>query len=228
MRFGYLAAKYESCADPGRVSDGEGDLGGRSYGAIQFASNAGSVDEFLTWLTRSVNRSRVIIGFELKQFPVNSPEFIEIWKRIGNYDNALSNEFLDAQMEYGESVYYCPAAKRLLETLDFDASQYSTAVREVIYSRSVQYSAFWIKDLFESAAQLSGKPLEAMSDEDIIVNVYQVLINDGEKALEGDNGFWHSPDDWVNGSRDVVDGLLNRFNNERNDALILLKGGAID
>ncbi len=228
MKLGFLAAKYESCADPGRVSSGHGDLGGRSYGAIQLASNSGSVDAFIDWLKQSDNQYRLAIGIELSLFAVNTPEFVATWERIGDYNNVLCSPFLDAQMEYGAAVYYQAAADRLRDTLGFDASQRSDALQQVIYSRAVQYSAYWIKDLFEGAAQIAGKELADMSDEELIRNIYQVLINDGEKAYQKDGGMWTSPDDWVNGSRDVVDGLLNRFHRERDDALILLAGGEID
>lgn len=228
MKLGFLAAKYESCADPGRVSDGEGDLGGQSYGAIQFASKSGSVDAFIDWLKQSDNQYRLAIGVELSLFAVNSPGFITTWKCIGDYNNVLCGPFLDAQMEYGAAVYYQPAADRLMDKLGFDASQRSEALQQVIYSRAVQYSAYWVNDLFEGAAQIVGKELAEMSDEEIIRGVYQVLINDGEKAYEKDNGMWTSPDDWLNGSRDVIDGLLNRFHRERDDALILLAGGEIE
>ena len=228
MKLGYLAAKYESCADPGRVSNGHGDLGGRSYGAIQFASNSGSVDAFIEWLKQSANEYLQAIGEELALYAINSPEFIATWERIGDYNNVLCGPFLDAQMEYGAAVYYQAAADRLRDTLGFDASQRSEALQQVIYSRSVQYSAYWIKDLFEGAAQIAGKKLADMSDEELIRNIYQVLINDGEKTYQKNDGMWTSPDDWVNGSRDVVDGLLNRFHRERDDALILLAGGEIE
>ena len=227
MRFGYLAAKEEACADPGRVSDGSGDLGGRSYGAIQFSSAAGSVDAFVQWLAQSPDQYRSAMGSELAQFPVNSPEFIATWQQIGSYNNVLCSAFLEAQMEYGEQVYYQPAADNLQNKLGFDASQRSQALREVIYSRSVQYSAYYITELFEDAAKLAGKDLSGMTDEELITNTYQVLINDGEQAYQKDNGLWHSPDDWVNGNRDVCDGLLARFHRERDEALTLLAGGEI-
>ena len=36
---GSISQQYESNGDPGRVSSGDGDLGGASYGAYQFAGN---------------------------------------------------------------------------------------------------------------------------------------------------------------------------------------------
>lgn len=46
---GDLSKQYESSGDPANVSSGYGDLGGRSYGMYQFASNMGIVDAFVDW-----------------------------------------------------------------------------------------------------------------------------------------------------------------------------------
>jgi len=40
---GDLSAKYESSGDPGSVSSGYQDPGGKSYGAYQLSSNAKSL-----------------------------------------------------------------------------------------------------------------------------------------------------------------------------------------
>ena len=45
---GDLSAQYESNGDPGCISDGYGDAGGKSYGTYQFSSNAGSLGNLLS------------------------------------------------------------------------------------------------------------------------------------------------------------------------------------
>jgi hypothetical protein len=47
---GTLSAKYESNGDPGAIGRNEGDAGGASYGAYQFATNAGVPEGFVAWL----------------------------------------------------------------------------------------------------------------------------------------------------------------------------------
>ena len=47
---GDLSSRYESSGDPGTVSSGYGDPGGKSYGLYQFSSNAGTLDEYIQWL----------------------------------------------------------------------------------------------------------------------------------------------------------------------------------
>ena len=50
---GDLSAKYESSGDPGSVSSGYQDPGGKSYGAYQLSSNAKSLQSFLNWMCNS-------------------------------------------------------------------------------------------------------------------------------------------------------------------------------
>ena len=47
---GELSSQYESNGDPGCISDGYGDPGGKSYGTYQFSCNAGSLGQFVSWL----------------------------------------------------------------------------------------------------------------------------------------------------------------------------------
>lgn len=216
-RLGTLAAKYESNSDPGCVSGGEGDLGGRSYGAIQFSSNAGVVDEFVSWLL--INNPD--IGDRLAQHAVNSEAFVAEWKQIAADDPA---GFLDLQLEYGLQVYYRPAVD-ILSANGVNVADRSEAVQQVTYSRAVQYGARWMPELFQAAASLGGFAgmLDAVSDSYLIIGIYNFLISDGEQAKDQGNGLWRSPFDWCNGSRDVIDGLLNRFRREKDDALAMLE-----
>ena len=47
---GDLSKKYESNGDPGTISSGYGDAGGKSYGMYQFSSTMGVVDNYVKWL----------------------------------------------------------------------------------------------------------------------------------------------------------------------------------
>ena len=49
---GDLSAQYESNGNPGCISDGYGDPGGKSYGTYQFSSNAGSLNQFVNYIQR--------------------------------------------------------------------------------------------------------------------------------------------------------------------------------
>lgn len=219
MALGDLSKNYESSGDPASVSSGCGDLGGRSYGMYQFASNAGIPQAFITWLKdqpEPFNNYGIVLE---ESGPVNSCGFIEKWRELGIVD---SIGFGQLQHDYTKAVYYDEAVETLLANLCFDVNNRSEALQQVLWSRAVQYSAGNMLELFSDACNLAEQPIDAISDYDLIYNIYELLIQDGNNAYQRDNGLWHSPDDWLNGSQDVIDGLLNRFHNERNEALAML------
>lgn len=216
---GDLSKQYESNGDPANVSSGYGDLGGRSYGMYQFASNMGIVDAFVAWVQEQpqpLGNYGIVLA---ESGPVNSDEFIAKWQELGNVDPV---GFAELQHSYTKQVYYDSAVYELLTNFGIDVDGRSEALQQVLWSRAVQYSAGNMLELFSNACDLAEQSIEAISDHDLIYNIYEVLIQDGQNAYEKDNGLWHSPNDWINGSHDVIGGLINRFYNERNDALAML------
>jgi len=211
---GDLSAEYESNGDPGTVSSGSGDLGGQSYGCYQFAINAGVVQAFVRWLVDTGNAA----GERLAQYEAGTDEFNFMWEQEG----ALYGEaFAQAQRDYVQEQYYAPAVANLAE-IGFDATARSEALQQVIWSRAVQYSARWVPDLFAKAAEMAGKAVNDCTDAELIYNIYQYLLDDASTVAEGADELLHSADDWVNGSAEVVDGLVNRFGSERTAALAML------
>lgn len=219
MALGDLSKKYESNGNPARVSSGRGDLGGISYGCYQFASNQGIPQAFVEWARCQPeplgNYGKVL----LEAGPVNSQNFIDKWKELGIVDPF---GFASLQHEYTKCVYFDAGNQNLIDHLYLDVTTHSEALQQVLWSHAVHYSAYYMPELFQAALDLSGQDINAICDHDFIYYIYQYLINDGEQAYQLDNGTWHSPDDWFNGSRDVIDGLLSRCYNEREDALAML------
>ena len=99
----YLTKKYESSGNPACVSDGEGDLGGISYGLYQLSSESGSVDAFIDFCIDYEDEKLANYGRVLRENPVNSEEFIEQWKLIGTVD---SDGFEELQEAYAVDTYY--------------------------------------------------------------------------------------------------------------------------
>jgi hypothetical protein len=219
MALGDLSKQYESNGDPSSVSSGRGDLGGRSYGMYQFASNAGVPQAFVSWLKcqpAPFDNYGVVLE---ESGPVNSYGFVQKWRELGNVDPI---GFGQLQHDYTKQVYYDEAVEALRCNLDFDVNSRSEALQQVLWSRAVQYSAGNMLELFNGACDLAEQDIANISDYDLIYSIYELLIQDGNQAYEKDNGLWHSPNDWLNGSRGTIDGLLNRFYNEREEALSLL------
>ena len=83
-------------------------------------------------------------------------------------------------------------------------------------------------ELYTEAVRKIGYPnLSYVDDKNfdraMIGAIYDFLADECKNAYQKSNSLYHSPKDWANGSYDVVKiGLLNRFINEKNDALELL------
>lgn len=200
MYLGILSSRYESNGNPGCVANTAGDAGGASYGAYQFATNAGVPQAFVRWLQRN--------GHPYGDRLANAGEpgtwrFDQVWEAIGNEN---PDEFFRVQHDYVQEKYYLPAVDRAAEAY-IDLNQRSFALQNVVWSASVQYGPYWVKDLFNEAAALAGYPNASyLTDDKLIPLIYEVRASD----------------DWTSGSPSLRPGLRNRFTNECNDALAML------
>lgn len=218
-----LARKYESSGNPACVADNTGDLGGISYGLYQFASNVGTVDEFVKWLCKYPDPALANYGKVLAQYNVNSADFIEQWQELGTVD---AGNFGRLQDEYIKLKYYDVAAKKLADRY-YTVNKHTNAIKAVILSRSVQNGASGCADLFEIACSKMGYPNlsyidDKRFDKDLINAIYDYLIVECDLSEPDRNGIWRSPDDFCHGSKNIILALRSRFVRERADALALL------
>ena len=204
---GDLSAQYESNGNPGCISDGYGDPGGKSYGTYQFSSNAGSLDAFCNWLQYNYPS----YAEQLNAYPLCSNSFDEAWRDIAAND---SDGFSQAQHEYVKAAYYDQA----LAGNYFHVENHAEVMKDVIWSRAVQYGPGNILDMFTEACHtMYNKANDDYSgysnmsyiddpqyDYDFIVAVYNVC-----KTTE-----------WNNSA--LRDSLNNRFDSEMQDALARL------
>lgn len=198
---GKLSAKYESGGDPGSVSSGTGDYGGKSYGLWQFASRTGVLDDFLKWLAGK-NKDYYDRLMHAKQQDGNKPgaNFDKTWKSIAANDR---EGFFRLQRDFVKPNYYDAAAASLKDKHGFDINARSFALKEVLFSTAVQHGPRGAVSIF-SSVNLKG------NDEDIINGVYNERSN--VKVY------------FRSSSPDVQNGVKQRFAQERQDALKLLKG----
>lgn len=198
---GQLSSRYESNGDPGSVSSGYGDAGGVSYGCYQLASNVGSVHSFVRWLT-AVGST---YGSALAQYTPGSSEFSSLWRSIAEID---PGGFEELQHNYISYAYYEPSIEALRE-VGFNIENHSEIMKDVVWSRAVQYGTGYIVEMFEDAVKSMGYPnlsyVDAANfDRDLITAIYMDVCSTPE---------------WTNGSPSLRQGLYNRFRNECNDAL---------
>lgn len=215
MRLGDLSAEYESNGNPGTISTGDGDLGGKSYGCYQFAINAGVPQDFVSWL---INHGKEPFATALAAAPAGSEEFDANWRALADAD---PDGFADVQHEYTKAMYFDPAVDALAGVGLYVLSR-SEALQQVVWSRSVQYGPGVIAELFQEGAAYVGQDVAAASDADLIKGVYSFLASEADFEAAACCGFYRSPKRWANGSADVIDGLHTRFINEQAKALAML------
>lgn len=210
---GMLSAKYESNGDSAVIADTVGDAGGKSYGAYQFAINAGTPQAFVSWLNEDnyipaelIEKAREY-GGRLSQYEVGSDEFDAEWEAIGIND---PDGFFALQHEFVKQCYYDRAVERVRE-VGVDIEKHSFALQNVLWSAAVQYGVYYTGELFEDAVALMGYPNcsyvnDIYFDRELIKAIYEV----------------RKSDEWTSGSPSLRPGLINRFEQECEDALALL------
>lgn len=199
-KLGELSAKYESNGDPGTISTGVGDIGGKSYGAWQLASNMGSVDKFISFLkTKNAyyyNELSTAKQLDGNKFGTN---FDNAWKNIAKNDR---DGFLELQRQYIKMTYYDVSAASLLKNYNFNIEEHSWALKNVLWSTSVQHGASGAVNIFKTVGL-------DRSERDLIIAIY-------DERSKVDKYFYSS-------SKEVQAAVKKRFENEKNDALKMLQ-----
>jgi hypothetical protein len=198
-KLGDLSAEWESNGDPGSISPPDSawkDGGGISYGAYQFASNYGVPQEFIRFAQGKGYKYADALAIAGKP---GSDQFSNEWKKVASLD---PEGFSDMQHQFTKEQYYDAAAREMRE-LGIDPDKRSDALRQVIWSRKVQYDKNF-PELIVTAAAKAGQPLTGISDADLIKNIYEVTLTEPE---------------WTSGAPDYREGLFNRFRGERDTAL---------
>ena len=149
---GDLSQYYETgnSANPGRISTVLGDPGGKSYGIYMFASNAGTPLSFVQWLQEFEEGSlyrdmgdTLYRAYAYNQAGQYSPgygsNFNATWRSVAD---AHRTEFTEAQRDYWETHAYTDLLNNLKAGEPaFDLKDYSVALRNVLWSRSVHHGA---------------------------------------------------------------------------------------
>ncbi|MGN6480961.1 XVIPCD domain-containing protein [Luteibacter sp.] len=156
-KIGQTSLYFESAgAGPGTVSQGQGDLGGMSYGTYQIASGTGTLNEFLAYS-----------GYErdFSKLTMNSAEFVAEWKRLAASDPAFS----DAQHDFIQKTHYDPQVQSL-KRAGIDVDGRGAAVQDMVWSTAVQYRGYTTKIVSRGLAEAYGPDfkLGELSDVQIV------------------------------------------------------------
>ncbi len=172
---GTLSASYEA-SGPGTISSGEGDSGGKSYGSYQLSSAYDKPKHFFEWCQKSDDTYYQSIGNRLHDaYYTNGagygPVFDAEWKALAA-ENAAG--FEQAQRNYIKLSYYDPVVRQLEANIPgFFVSNYSIALRNVIWSRSVQHGSGGAVELITDAFNDLGG-FANQSEAELINAIYEL------------------------------------------------------
>ncbi len=240
---GYLSVKHEAGGNPGKISPGSGDDGGKSYGAFQFASKRGVPEQFLTWLATNdqnvyarLKAAQEVDGYE------HGPKFDAEWEKIAGEN---PERFIKLQYDFTKQKYYDPTVEAIKEQTGFDFNNKSYALKNVLWSRAVQHGDKGVINVIKNA--LKYVDLNNENEEEIIKAIYKESgstdSKEGPYITEEDIRKELSPEDaerlisfvrehnligkplkYYGGSVDTLISVWKRLNiNEPNDALDLLR-----
>ncbi|KTD42347.1 DUF6531 domain-containing protein [Legionella quateirensis] len=155
---GFEVEKYLNAS--ARVSDGKNDKGGISYGAYQLSSEANIVQDFLR--KEGSPWKKEFKGLN----PGKSGAFGAKWREIAA---SYGHDFFMAQHAYIERTHYTKVKNYLMENTGLDIDTQPKAVRESIWSASVQHG---------NAKYFLAEAIKSLNGEDTSTKKYAYkLIN---------------------------------------------------
>ena len=168
----------------------------------QLSSNMGVVDDYIRWL----RRNGYWFAENLAEHPVGSLAFDEAWRWLAYSNNKA--DFEKSQHDYICDAYYKPAVAAL-KFNNYNIEKHHEVMKDVVWSRAVQYGAGNIGEMFAEACEQLGYPNlsyvdDSSFDADMIKAIYLKVC---------------STPAWTNGSPDLRQGLYSRFERECAEAL---------
>lgn len=202
---GGLSEKYESNGNPGAI--GYDSTGGWSYGKYQIAANPGTMKNFLSYLQiNDVDSYNTLIAAGGNDGALSgSTTFQNAWKTLASNNPKFSTD----QKGFIQSTHYDKAVSNIKNITGLDINTKSLAVQDVVWSTAVQNGPN--SGVFKNA--FSGKNANTMSDIDIVNAIY-----DERGKTSGGTLVYFSKS-----SASIQKSVANRFVNERQDALAMLK-----
>lgn len=183
-----------------KISSGEGDYGGVSYGLTQLSSVVGSADEFVDTYLKE-NYPEFYKFFENAD-KAGTDSFNEAWTNAYNHN---PGEFERIQLENKEVNYVNPTHKNVKEKFGIDLL--STRARtEFLHSTSVQFGPKGVVQLIEN----SGVTKE-MDDEELLSK-----LSDEKYKSVGTYKF-------LKCSKEVQDSVRGRFTREKEEYIKIAK-----
>ena len=203
-KLGGLSARFESSyAGPGTI--GYDEMGGTSYGTYQISSKQGTFSRFVSFLkkyapsyaARLKAAGEADTGSRQGRVP-------QEWQRIAAEN---PSGFAELQQKFINDTHYMPALQKIAQDTGLDLNGRSNALKEVLWSTSVQHGPDGAARIFKKAIE-GLKARGDVSDEAIINTVYDIRGRQFNSS-----------------AAQVQQAVNKRFSEERVAALDILKDG---
>ena len=204
---GSLSARFESGGD-GAGAIGYDRTGGTSYGLYQISSRQGTFGEFLKYLDEEApSLAERLRAAGNPNTGNRSGSVPEVWKSIAKED---SQYFASLQHDFIRKTHFEPVVRDVEKTLG--VRKLSEAMKEVVWSTSVQHGPNGARRLFAQAAEQAGSEGGKVDERKLIKDVY---------ALRREQ--------FGSSERAVRDAVQRRLDEERELALAMVgkKGGSV-
>ncbi len=205
-QLGSVSAHYEANGlNPGTVSSGRGDHGGVSYGIYQLSSKSGTVQEYL---------GQSSYGQKFEGLTPATTPFNNRWTDVAHSDANFGPD----QRDFIARSHFQPRIDEL-KADGIDLSQRGMAVREALWSTSVQYRGL-ARQVFEGALQ--GRfgtnyqaNLDRLSDKDIVSAIQDYKLDHVDQSFHSSSAL-------------VRDSIRDRITHEKQDLVSLAEGRTPD
>jgi hypothetical protein len=167
QEFGSVSAAFESgTKGVGTVSTGKGDNGGVSYGKHQLSSKSGTMTAYL----RSEDGQKYYNDF--RGLAPGSKEFDAKYKEVAERDG---EGFDKSQQKFVTKTHYDPLAEWFTKQYGVDLEKRSRALKEALYSVSVQYGVSTGKSVLGDA--FGNRDIAEMDDATLIDYIQETRAN---------------------------------------------------
>jgi hypothetical protein len=202
-KLGMLSARFES-GSAGIAAIGYDRVGGTSYGKYQIASKPGSMDQFIQFLdSEAPDLAEKLRAAGPADTGGRKGSMPTVWKAIAESE---PGRFTALQEGFIRRSHYEPALEAVSRA-GFDAESFSPAMKEVLWSTSVQHGPAAAARIFIRAAEQADPA--GQREQDLIRGVYASRAGQFKSSTES-----------------VRAAVQDRLRREQRMALAMVKGAA--
>jgi hypothetical protein len=168
---GNLSAYFES-GEKGADAIGYDYKGGTSYGTFQISSRAGTMQNFVDYLSeRAPSWAQKLKAAGPANTGGRNGRMPEVWKKIAAED---PTGFSKMQYDFIEKTHYLPAVQEISERTGVNIAEYPKAVQEVLWSTAVQHGPNGAAKIFTKAIGRSQAKNGGIQTAQLIKSVYSM------------------------------------------------------